>query len=308
MLEKGNGAASSTPVLVVGATGYLGSHILTHLREKGYPVRALARNLDKLSAEQKRGVDIFVGQVTRPDTLHGLCDEISVVVSSLGKRSLTRKPTSWEVDYQGNLNVLRLAQAAGVRHFIFIGVLHGELWRSSIPFLEPRERFIDELRSSGLDWTVLNPPGAFNDMGSFLQQAQRGRVFLVGSGQARINPIHPMDLASEVARCIEDPAARNRVYDIGGPEIFSYAEIEEMAFKALGTRPHTTHIAPGLVSAVGQVIKPFNPSAAGALSFFRQVMTTDMVGACTGQFHLSDFFAQLANQYQALHKEEVKKR
>lgn len=297
MVEKTKGAvSSSSPVLVVGATGYLGRHIVAHLRQSGYPVRALARNPDQLAAEKERGVDVFAGQVTRPETLTGLCDGISAVVSTLGVRSLARKPTPWEVDYQGNLNVLTAAKSAGVQHFIFIGVLHAQKWRSSIPVLEPRERFIDRLCQSGLAWTILRPPGAFNDMELIFQQARRGRVFVMGTGGARINPIHAMDVAREVVRSLEDTNMWKRACDIGGPEVFTYTQIAQMAFQALGTKPRITHIAPWLLDGVAQTLKPFNANAAGFLRFFRKVTTTDMVAALTGQDRLGDFFTQLASQ------------
>ena len=289
----------ATKVLVVGASGYIGSHIVGHLRRAGYAVRALVRNPDQLADERAQGVELFVGQVTRPETLAGLCDGVSVVISALGVRSLARKPSPWEVDYQGNLNVLTLAQQAGVTHFIFLAVLHGAELRASVPVLEPRERFVDALQRSRLAWTILRPTGLFNDMQPFFQQAQRGRVFLLGSGDARINPIHPDDLAAEAARCIEDAGSRNRSLDIGGPDILSYTEIAELAFDALARKPHITHLAPWLVDGASQALRPFNPTGGGFLRFFRVVMTNDMIGSTTGRIHLRDFFAQLARQRKA---------
>lgn len=307
MSEQINELVAAPRVLVVGATGYLGSHIVAHLSQAGYPVRALARDPSRLATERAKGVDVFVGQVTRPETLTGLCDGISVVVSTLGVRSLARRPTPWDVDYQGNLNVLTRAKQAGVKSFIFAGVLHGDAMRASIPVLEPRERFIDALRQSGLAWTVLRPTGAFNDMTAIFRQARRGRVFLFGNGEARINPIHGTDLARNVARCIEDSGARNRTYDVGGPDTFTYTEIARLAFQTLGTQPHISHIPSGLVDGLSQVFKPFNPTAAGFLRFLRWAMTTDMVAPPTGQIHLSDYFAQLASQNKLSHGRQTKK-
>lgn len=297
MSERSKDSAPSAPrVLVAGATGYLGSHIVTHLRQAGYPVRALVRDPRRLAGEGERGVELFTGQATRAETLDGLCDGVSVVVSTLGLRSLARNPTPWEVDYQANLNVLARAQEAGVSRFIFVGVLHGAEARSHIPILEPRERFIDALQQSPIAWTIIRPTGAFNDMTAIFQMAQRGRVYVVGTGNARINPIHPMDLAAEVTRCIEDAETRNTSYGIGGPDIFSYNEIARLAFDALGRKPHVTHLAPWLLDAASGALRPFNPTGSGFLRFFRWVVTSDMIGTATGEIHLRDYFAELANQ------------
>jgi uncharacterized protein YbjT (DUF2867 family) len=294
-IDAGLARTARPTVLVVGATGYLGRHIVAALRRADYPVRALARDPHRLGFAPDNGIEVFVGQVTRPETLAGLCDGVSIVVSTLGVRSLKRRPTPWEVDYQGNLNVLTLAEKAGVQRFIFAGVLHGEQLRHSISVVEPRERFIDTLQSSGVPWIVLRPTGFFNDMEIIFDQARRGRVIQVGDGATRMNPIHPNDLADAVIHSIEDPATRTTTVEVGGPEVYSYAEIAQMAFRALGKPPHTLRIAPGLVDGVSALVRPFNPTAAGFLRFFRTVMTTDMVAPPTGHIHLADFYAQLAS-------------
>ncbi len=294
--ENKDGETSSKRVLVVGASGYLGRHIVARLRQAGYPVRALLRDPARLEMELARDVEIRVGQVTRMETLEGLCDGISIVVSALGLRSLARKPTPWEVDFRGNLNVLTCAQRAGVERFVFVGVLHGADWRGEIPVLELREHFVDKLRRSGLAWTVLRPTGAFNDMQLLFEQARAGRAFLFGSGEAHINPIHASDVADAVENCLVDDGARNKDYAIGGPEVFTYNEIARMAFQELGREPRITHVAPWLLDGASLLSRPFNANAAGFLRFFRRVMTTDMIGTPLGQVHLRAFFAQLARQ------------
>lgn len=299
-------AAAGRPlVLVIGATGYLGRHIVARLRQSGYRVRALARDPNRLGFTRDSGIEVFVGQVTRPETLAGLCDGVSVVISTLGVRSLKRKPTPWEVDYQGNLTVLQMARHAQVERFLFVGVLRGERLRASVPVVEPRERFIDALRQSAIPWTVLRPTGFFNDMETIFNQARRGRVTLLGSGEARMNPIHPTDLASEIIRCLGDEAARDMSVDVGGPDIYSYAEIARLAFRALGKPAHITRIPPGLVDGISQAVKPFNPTAAGFLRFIRAVMTTDMTAPPTGNVHLSDSFARLAASHREALSPEV---
>ncbi|MGH2505706.1 MAG: SDR family oxidoreductase, partial [Ktedonobacterales bacterium] len=217
-IDAGLARTARPTVLVAGATGYLGRQIVAALRRADYPVRALARDPHRLGFAPDDGIEVFGGQVTRPETLAGLCNGVSIVVSTLGVRSLKRRPTPWEVDYQGNLNVLTLAEKAGVQRFIFAGVLHGEQLRRSIAVLEPRERFIDTLQSSGIPWTVLRPTGFFNDMEIIFKQARRGRVIQVGDGATRMNPLHPDDLADAVIRSIENPAARDTTTEVGGPD------------------------------------------------------------------------------------------
>jgi uncharacterized protein YbjT (DUF2867 family) len=93
-------------VLVAGSTGYLGHYVIKELKKHGYWVRALARNPQKLEGVQEDIDEVFVGEVTQPNTLHGVCDGIDVVFSSVGITRQHDHVTYMDVDYQGNMNLL----------------------------------------------------------------------------------------------------------------------------------------------------------------------------------------------------------
>lgn len=89
---------SKSTVLVAGATGYIGSHIVRALHDAGYRVRALTRDEGRLKAVADACDEVFVGDATRMEALDGLCDGTEVVVSSLGLRTFRTRPTPEEVD------------------------------------------------------------------------------------------------------------------------------------------------------------------------------------------------------------------
>jgi nucleoside-diphosphate-sugar epimerase len=62
-----------------------------------------------------------------------------VVFSPLGTRLFSRKPSIWEVDYQGNLNLLDVAKREGVKHFIFVSVVQGAKMARLSPISQARE-------------------------------------------------------------------------------------------------------------------------------------------------------------------------
>ena len=101
-------------VLVAGSTGYLGRHVVRALHASGYPVRALVRSEARLGDVRPLCSEVFVGEATRPETLRGVIRDARVVFSSLGKHDFKRKPTTWEVDRDANLNLVRAAKEAGV--------------------------------------------------------------------------------------------------------------------------------------------------------------------------------------------------
>lgn len=282
-------------VMVAGATGYIGGGVLQVLHQQGFRVRALCRDPKRLKHPEWCD-EIFVGQATQPDTLQGLCTGIDVVFSSIGTRSFQRKPTLWEVDYQGNLNILEAAKAAGVKQFIFVSVIHGPEMARLSPIAAAREKVVAAIQQSGMDYTIFAPTGFFNDMAEFLMAAQRkGTLYLFGDGSGTINPLSALDLGDEVVRVIQEPQLRNQVRSIGGCETFTHRQIAELAFQVVGKTPRIKTIPARAVSLLALLLYPFNYNAYALFKFFEFIARTpDVTGEAIGRRQLKDFFQHLA--------------
>lgn len=276
--------------VIAGATGYLGGHVASVAHDEGYRVRALARDASRVP--EGRCDEVFVGQATEPDSLAGLFDGAEVAFSSIGVRHFRRHPNIWEVDMQANLNLVEAAERAGVRRFVFVSVLHGPQRRDRLPVAEARERVVDRLRASTMEWAVLRPTGFFNDLDAYLDMARKGRVWLIGSGDERLNPIHGSDLA--VAAVAHFDGASPIELDVGGPDVFTQREIGELAFSALGETPRFGRVPPGLLEGLASLSAPFNANLSTFLRMFALLGRTDAVGPCTGTHHLADHYRTLA--------------
>jgi uncharacterized protein YbjT (DUF2867 family) len=285
-------------VLVAGATGYLGKFVVQEFKQRGYWVRALARNPKKLAetgpflepAVKAQVNDIFVGEVTQPKTLRGLCDGIDIVFSSIGITRQRDKVSFMDVDYQGNKNILDLALQAAVRKFIFVSVHNADRIEN---LAVARELFVTDLENSGLDYAVIRPTGYFSDMSEYLKMANSGRVYLIGSGRHIINPIHGADLARV---CVDAVESRQKEIPVGGPETFTYADIAGLAFSVLGKAPKITRIPVGLVNALVNVIRPFSDKYYTLASFFTAVMQNDFDAPKTGTHTLKEYYEEFASQ------------
>jgi uncharacterized protein YbjT (DUF2867 family) len=278
-------------VLIAGATGYLGGYVAREFKAGGHWVRALARSPEKLDHQRDSMDEVVLGQVTHPDTLRQVCDGIEVVFSSLGITKQKGNLTFRDVDYQGNLNLLREAQKAGVRKFIYVSVFNGPRL-PQLAIVKAHEDFAAALKESGLGYSILRPTGYFSDMGSFLNMAAKGRVYLMGSGQSRMNPIHGADLA---VCCVDALEAGNQEIDIGGPQVLSYLDIARLAFSSLNKPPRITTVPLWTVSSLLKGLRLFNHHQAELLAFFTTMMTSDMVAPSSGAHLLSDHFRDLAN-------------
>lgn len=277
--------------VIAGATGYLGGHVASAAHDAGYRVRALARDASRVS--ENGCDDIFVGQATVPESLDGLFEGADVAFSSIGVRHFRRHPNIWEVDLQANLNLVDAAERAGVRRFVFVSVINGPALRDRLPVAEARERVVDRLRESTMEWAVLRPTGFFNDLDAYLEMARSGRVWLIGSGDERLNPIHGADLAAEaVASFSGRPVPIER--DVGGPDVLSQREIGELAFSVLGKTPRFARVPPGLLEGVATLSAPFNVNLSTFLRMFALLGRVDAVAPPSGTHHLADHYCQLS--------------
>lgn len=277
-------------ILVAGSTGYLGSYIVKELLHRGIDFKAIARNSAKLEVLGCPPTQIIHAQVTDRKTLQGCCKNIDVVISSLGITRQKDGLTYMQVDYQANKNLLDEAMSSGVKKFIYVSVLQGENLRH-LKICEAKERFVEALKESGLDYTIIRPSGFFSDMSEFYQMAQKGSVYLFGDGEVRVNPIHGADLAKV---CIDAVSNDEKEISIGGPDILSHRQIAEAAFHVLNKPIKIRFIPDWLRKGVLRIAPLFMSSNKfGPIEFFLNVMAMDMATKTFGTHTLSDFFKEL---------------
>ena len=274
-------------VIVAGASGYLGKYLLKELKTKGYEVTALVRDAKKLAGEIVD--DIVQAEVTKPETLRGKLNESDVVISTVGITRQKDGLTYMDVDFQANVNLLKEAKAAGVIKFIYVSALNAQNLRH-LKMIEAKERFVDELQTSGLDYTIIRPNGFFSDMTEFLKMAQKGTAKLFGDGNYKTNPIHGADLA-EV--CVEAIGLSEKTIEVGGPEVFTHNEIAELAFKIVHNKPKIKYMPEWMRKTILWFARNFSSSKAyGPMEFFFTVLAMDMVAPKYGTRTLSKYYSE----------------
>ena len=213
--------------LVVGATGILGAEIAQRLAAAGRPVAALVRptsDASKLERLKAAGITLLYGDLKERPTLDACCRGISTVISTASS-TFSRQPgdSIATVDHLGQLSLIEAARVAGVRHFIFV----------SFPpaaedfALQRAKRAVEQkLKDSGLAYTVLQPT-FFTEI--WLSPAvgfdfTNARARIYGSGINKIRWISFLDVAAFAVASVENPAARNAIIKLGGPEALSPLE------------------------------------------------------------------------------------
>ena len=115
--------------------------------------------------------------------LKNICENIDVVISTIGITRQKDGLTYMDVDFQANANLIDEAKRRGIKKFIYISVLNGEKLRH-LKICEAKEKLGDYLKDSGMDYCIIRSNGFFSDMEDFLKMAKTGKVYLFGDGKS----------------------------------------------------------------------------------------------------------------------------
>lgn len=279
-------------ILLAGSTGYLGGFILKELLNRGFETRTVVRNENKLpkSLLGTSKLEILKAEITDPNSIKDCCQDIDTVISTVGITKQKDGLTYMDVDYQANINLLKEAKRNGIRKFIYISILKREkLMRLQI--CEAKEKFVSALTNSGLDYCIIRPNGYFSDMEEFYKMATNGKLYLFGSGDHKINPVHGADLAKV---CVDAIQTAEKKTSVGGPQTLTHNQIAEIAFSVVGKKSKIVHIPLWINRTVLFLLRTFtNSKFYGPMEFFMTVLSMDLIAPEYGNHTLKKYFEEL---------------
>jgi NADH dehydrogenase len=239
-------------VLVTGATGFIGPHVVHTLRAQQMQVRALVRNPARAGRLTAWGAELAVGDVTDPASLRGACTGVDAVVHLVA--IIKGRAADFErVMSEGTRNVVAAASKAGVRRFVLASALGlDERSRDAVPYFAAKWEMERAVKESGLEHVIFRPSFVFGPDGgvlpTFIRLARLAPVTpIIGPGTQRLQPIWVEDLAQYYSSALTEPAAANRTFDLGGPEAVSWNELWERLKRVLGLRRPSVHIPFGVM-------------------------------------------------------------
>ncbi len=236
-------------ILVTGASGFVGSHLVPALLAAGHRVVALARTptagetvIGRLPATQRGGVEVRIGDVTRPETLAPALAGIDAVVHLVAiPRDFNGGADLRLVNTEGTRAVVAAMRETGVRRLVHMGAM-GVEDDPSLHYASSKAKAEAIVRDSGLAWTILKPSLQFGEGDGFfnivagLVRISPGIVPVPGDGSARFQPIHTADVAAVTIRALADPTTVGGVFELGGPRYWTYREITREVLTGLGKR------------------------------------------------------------------------
>lgn len=215
-------------ILVTGATGYIASGLIPQLLKRGYRVRALARHPERLKARKWYSqVEMVQGDVLQPATLPLALDGVHTAYYLIHNMLSGRGFTSREIE--GAYNFAQAAENATVEHIIYLGGL-ADPEQHIAPHMRSRIETGKTLRTGKVPVTEFRA-GIIVGSGSISFEMIRFmmELFPIIPGpkwlQNKTQPIAAQNIMDYLLAALENHRGRGGVFEIGGPEIFTYQEL-----------------------------------------------------------------------------------
>lgn len=267
-------------ILVAGGTGFVGSGIVRELVRRGKKVAVLTRDPGRARARFP-GLDVEYrrGDVRDPSSLGPAVEGCRVVVGSqtfpnLPIENPRRGETFEEVDAKGTERLVAAAKAAGVERYIYISGA-GAAPDGRYHWLRAKWQAEEAVRGSGMTWVIFRVSWVFGPEDVSLNRFLRMSRFLpfvpmIGDpARQRVQPVFVDDLGRAVAEAVDSPAAANRVFEVGGPEALTMAELIRTALEVAGRRRFLLPAPKGLMKLAAALIQylPGRPLTPDAVEF-----------------------------------------
>ncbi|MGQ0607819.1 MAG: complex I NDUFA9 subunit family protein [Chloroflexota bacterium] len=273
----------SMTVAVIGATGFVGSHLVPHLVQAGHRViavsRAGRRRADWTDAVEARAADVSTGRGL-DEALDGADAAVHLVAIPRQTKGLTFE----EINVRGTRRVVEAAERAGVRRFVHLSAM-GVIDDEKLAYLHSKWRGEQAVRASTLDWVVLRPSLMFGEGDGFFSLVKTtlrwwspGIVAIPGKGDARFQPLSVDDLAVAAEKSLTDADRAGSVYEVGGPDWVTYGQIVDEVMRVTRMRRLKLPMPIPLISALTSItdrVLPVFPVSHDQISSLQRPNYTD---------------------------------
>jgi uncharacterized protein YbjT (DUF2867 family) len=250
-------------ILVTGATGFVGSHIVKRLRQDGTAVRAMVRRPARASKLRDLGAEIVPGDIGDPASLEEAARGCERIIHLVGIIQEGRGFSFRSVHVEGTGNVLAAAKKAGAHQFLYQSAL-GTRENAASEYHRTKWEAEQLVKAGGIPYTIVRPSLIYGPGDQFtLRLADAIKLSpvlpVIGTGRSKVQPIFIDDAAACIAKAVSDDAFLNKTFEIGGPEQLTYEEVTKAIADALGVKRPTVHMPMFFMRTMAKVAETVLP-------------------------------------------------
>ena len=237
--------------LVTGATGFVGSHLVEVLQQKGVEVTALARSPERASALAALGVRVVPGDLHNHEALQHAARGQSVIFHVAGAIAAWGETEFLRANRDGTKNLVRAAEAGRSARFVLVSSLAAggpsprglplqgnESARPVTAYGRSKLEAERVVQGSRLSWTIIRPPMVYGPRDREILKVFRlvrfGIAPVFGDGAQELSAVHGTDLATALVAAGTESATAGRTYNACHPEIFTSAQFAQGVAAAMG--------------------------------------------------------------------------
>lgn len=214
--------SSLKKIVVIGATGMLGSRVTRVLHNSGFNVIAAVRNPDKARAmPQLNGIQLVQADLKQPDTLESIMKGADYLYLSLSTSPLEKR-TEFKTELDGLKNVIHAALNNGIKRIGFLSSLVKNFDATDWWVFDIKRQAVDLLLHSGIPVTIFYPSNFFENLTEL--QMKGNKILLAGRQVTQSRWIGTDDFGKQVAAAFRQQHDENREYPVQGLEPFSMDE------------------------------------------------------------------------------------
>jgi uncharacterized protein YbjT (DUF2867 family) len=276
-------------ILVIGASGFVGSYLTRQLVADGYMIRCLARNPDKVKDLANSGCGTVKGDISDLSSIQQALQSMDAVYISIHtlapQHANTADQDFMDIELNGLQNIVNGCKMQNVRRLIYVTYI-GISADTTDAWTRGRWKAQQYLLSSGLDITVIQP-GMIVGIGGqgfnmVLANAQKRMAFVIGNGRNRFRCIAIDDLTYYLIGVLNKPQAYGQCYEVGSDDILTADQLIDSAADAIGHRhPAKIHISLPLLRFAAPLFQKMAKSPRGAIKGALDSLGADMIGITT---------------------------
>ena len=265
-------------VLVTGATGFLGGHLIEEMAKGPHvPVCAHRKGSDTRRIDELGLVKVVFDLTDRDSMLQALKGVDAVVHLAAYYTFTGRKEMYEKVNVKGTGDLLDACRETGVRRFIYCSSTEAMGPIASPPgdedsplnpqyeYGRSKARAEELVKSSGLDWTILRPSGIYgpsnvDDVAYYFITSFKGFAskFIIGSGKNYIQFVHVKDVVQGFLKTLDSQASIGRTYIISQARPYTYEEVYGILAKIFRQKEPRWRVPKGLAKLMMLPIEGFS--------------------------------------------------
>ena len=226
-------------VLVTGGTGFVGTHVVNRLLQRGHEVAVLASDPAKTRNRYNRPVEAVAGDVLDPASFASAASGREALVHLVGIIHEKGRQTFDRMHREAAANAVAAAGSAGALRLLHMSAM-GSSEDSPSKYGRSKAAGEKAVRASGLDWTIFRPSIIFGPGDGFvsllapLVRHNPGFIPVIGPGTTLFQPVSVYDVARLFADALEKPETSGQTYEVGGPDVFTLNDVYREIAAAVG--------------------------------------------------------------------------